>query len=949
MITEGFWDCPSEKINNIIGDTVMNGFKGVFFTLKKRMQNPSRNDNEHYKYVVFGYYDGLDINCVEQWYELRPKGLVEHKSIVELSDPFVDQYTIKALFPDNVTELEKKGFSYSIFEKIGDDKFEDEYNRYPFMAMSLINVSEDFVRKYKGLDELNGEMFTFVGASLSKAPDRNLIKCAVFSSIGYSDYIIIFLASDFEQIAPVMDDLRMKRFDDQRVPFSSCYTVCGFYKNADVSNLKNNTSVHLSVRVNLRAGISARYFMEQFKSASVDDFIQNGLSEKEIEHIVKDWENEHYTTFDNSDSLFLPEYNLYAYLPLYLEGHILNPGHDFFKTHIMNIRTSIRVNGKILDSYYAVNGFKIDSKEEIVQKYLSQFQEFITDYEKYIDENNLKIRISKSLQQLMKNFLNISQLPHCFDVEKILGRAFESLIENMEYIFKSTDNISAQDIEKALNEFRNAMGSYLSDLIRSDKLFIEGQTLAHPAIGSATKLLFAYNSLINIVVENLIESEENPLGRFTFLIVSGGCDKTTAADLFEFLGVQTECSKLIVIAVPEMSLYDVKGTLFRIGHECMHFCGERKRKDRYKHLIKAIANTTAQNLVNIFYSEDDFCFLMQRIDPYFDLDSTIYQELKKEMRSIFERYERELTKKISDHISMQPYFAEYGQGKTDEGLFYLLEIENNLLRDSQVADVFLSEDMLNEIYDLIIKNENDELKDMVECIGKYGVMFSEVNTLLIQESYFIKYGRRNEGIKGLVDTYFNLYMGNLKCSEEYEKMYRYVQEYGVMRSDICYAMREGFADCSAVKILNIGFADFILGFIYEKWNVDETFPETERYILRIGADLKIVFGISGSLSNKDKMAICEKAGYWKERGYEYKNIEQLIERLDHIVESYKSLGIFKGTDEIEAYLQKCMLKTPTDKFLDIQNFCKISDIVRPEDTYTMIDFLIRQWEGLCDE
>lgn len=928
----------------------MNGFKGVLFTLKKRMQNPNRSDNEHYKYVVFGYYDGLDINCVEQWYELRPKGLMRHKSIVELSDPFIDQYTIKALFPENTTELEKKGFSYSLFEKIGDDKFVNEYNEYPFIAMSLINISEDFVRRYKGLDELNVKMFEFVESSLLKFSDSNLLKCAVFPSIGYSDYIVVFLSSDFEQVAPVIDDLRTKHFDDRSVPFSSCYTVCGFYKNADVENLKNNASVHLSVRVNLGAGIAAKYFMEKFKIAAVKEFKENGLKDEEIQAIIKNWEKEYYSTFDNSDSLFLPEYNLYAYLPLYLDDHILNPGHHFFKSHIMNIRTSIRVNGEILNQCQCNYAIDINNKREIINAYLCRFQEFITNYEKYIAENNLQIRISKSLQQLMKNFLNISQLSHCFDAEKILGKAFDSLIENMEYVFEHADLVKAQDVEETLNEFRNAMGSYLSDIIRSDKLFIEGQTLTHPSIGSATKLLFAYNSIINTFVGNLIASEKNPIGRFTFLIISGGCDKTTAADLFEFLGIQTECSKLIIITVPEMSLYDVKGTLFRIGHECMHFCGERKRKDRYKHLVKALANTTARNLVNIIYSEDEFYLLLHLIEPYFDLGSNEYQELEIEMHSIFNKYDDKLAKEISDYISTHTYFTKYGyDDKTDESLFYLLEIENDLLRDINVASVFLSEDMLNRIYDLIMQAEYDKLKDMIECVSKYGVIYSELNTLLIQKKYIIRYGKKSETMKGLVDTYFNLYMGDLKCPKEFEIMRKYVQEYGVMRSEICYAMREGFADCSAVKILGIKFADFILGFIYEKWNVDETFPETERYILRIGADLKIAFGITGTLSDTNKNAIREKAKYWKERGYEYKNIEQLIERLDCILANYEALGIFKGTEEIEDYLQECMLEFQIEKFQDIQNFCKISDIVEPKDTYVMMDYLIRQWEGLSDE
>ena len=49
----------------------MNKFKGILFTLKKRIENISENDNDYYKYLVMGYYDGLEINTVDQWCILR--------------------------------------------------------------------------------------------------------------------------------------------------------------------------------------------------------------------------------------------------------------------------------------------------------------------------------------------------------------------------------------------------------------------------------------------------------------------------------------------------------------------------------------------------------------------------------------------------------------------------------------------------------------------------------------------------------------------------------------------------------------------------------------------------------------------------------------------------------------------------------------------------------------
>ena len=42
----------------------MTKFQGILLTLKKRMRSIREADGNHYKYVVFGFYDGLDINVV---------------------------------------------------------------------------------------------------------------------------------------------------------------------------------------------------------------------------------------------------------------------------------------------------------------------------------------------------------------------------------------------------------------------------------------------------------------------------------------------------------------------------------------------------------------------------------------------------------------------------------------------------------------------------------------------------------------------------------------------------------------------------------------------------------------------------------------------------------------------------------------------------------------------
>ena len=134
----------------------------------------------------------------------------------------------------------------------------------------------------------------------------------------------------------------------------------------------------------------------------------------------------------------------------------------------------------------------------------------------------------------------------------------------------------------ALGLFRKYVGDYLSDMRRSDRSLIEGHTLVHQSIGSSTKLLLFYNRFVSEVAEKLVESEEDSKEqKYVFLVTSGGSDVTAAHDLFSHLDPTLEGKEdIIVLTIPEMSLYDIRGTMFRLLHECLHFAErENARRD----------------------------------------------------------------------------------------------------------------------------------------------------------------------------------------------------------------------------------------------------------------------------------------------------------------------------------------------------------------------------------
>ena len=179
----------------------MGNFSGMLFTLKKREQNIAEDDSKFYKQLMLGYYDGLDIHTVNQWYDLRPKGLLKRNLQVDLDSPFIDQYTIRTFIPENSEELDKSGFDYKLWKNIGTYSAEeyDNYDRnfretYPFIFMSVLNVTEKLVKELNSLQEIEDALVIELKKSVNKLGyDLADLHCAVFPSIGYSDFIILFM------------------------------------------------------------------------------------------------------------------------------------------------------------------------------------------------------------------------------------------------------------------------------------------------------------------------------------------------------------------------------------------------------------------------------------------------------------------------------------------------------------------------------------------------------------------------------------------------------------------------------------------------------------------------------------------------------------------------------------------------------------------------------------
>lgn len=322
------------------------GFMGMMITLKKRMMCIDEDDTNKYQYLMFGHYDGMDISCTNQWYRLRPKGVEDNGGNVDIKDCFWDKYTLKLYFPEeNVcNELEKEGFSYGLWKKIGyyyDNNLEckEILGQYPFISVVMVNLSEECVGTET---DLMNKMKCVIQKAVSEAGNKlEDIHCVIMPSIGYADFVLLFLSNQLKKVIHVLDSLRKERVWQKERAYamlSNSYAVSGFAR-AGVDRLGQENCLDdakLSIRVNLRDGVSASQFRKFF-----DAEIGKIMSETDIKDI--NGHRELYQMFGNSDCLVLSDMPFDFFIPLYYDNKLLNPGHELFRRYIQHMRSSIRV------------------------------------------------------------------------------------------------------------------------------------------------------------------------------------------------------------------------------------------------------------------------------------------------------------------------------------------------------------------------------------------------------------------------------------------------------------------------------------------------------------------------------------------------------------------------------------------------------------------------------
>lgn len=636
-------------------------------------------------YSLFGYYDVVSIKPIEYWHQFRPAFDQDAFDSEEGEENNIhNMYTIR-LFRDS--------------PDAGGEKNRSE--EYPIFACVFFHCSDNFLQFLA-----RGKHQKWVEKPIV-AKQREFDGVLKFwRCIGYFDYALILYAPKISTIVEFIDKIKAKHKPSL---FSSSYTILG-YNEEKLDNLGNGEKISAKMEFSFGKDVSykdardaVRAFAHRLRGSDasiVGPQIDLGKHDWHLdcrEITLKDFLINHRALC--GEQVDLPKISS--------EERMRNA-----LTKLKDVKTGIlfEVDAKEVDFRRG----EIKNGEEIGDPVKNAFGQFRGYYVKLKNERGAHVRPLHALEYLTELYRRATESRYGKDVVKIIGNFFISFLTTLsailDYMQSSPSgvvydgdgklynkNTYVEMIENGLNYFRDAVEPLLVDILKSDCGEFENLTTNHFSIGSATKLLFAYNATVaeweEIFVQWAKEQGKEDLTTedtgFRYLITSGGVDTTKHLDFFdnnhevlkgyfvqngevksgENISNREESSfeplkRPIIVFASEGSLYDVKGTLLRLAHEFFHKRGNRIRMSRARNFYI--------NLWEIFF---EYC---KNIFPVFFLNKEarrFYEEMVQRgkydsFNKDFNQWKKALHKKIEDQL----FYEKPMKGVYEEAGNYLSNI-----------------------------------------------------------------------------------------------------------------------------------------------------------------------------------------------------------------------------------------------------------------------------------
>lgn len=903
------------------------------FYKRKIYEDTVGYNNFQFDYYILGYYSGLNIFPVNNWFGFAPHGVQEAKSGKD--ETFFETYPIKL---SCLCEKQKK-----LSEELG-AKYQQINNniekRNPLFSVMLLNLTDYGIRQCMSSPNHSAlEQFLTVFKNKEKRfPDKD-IEVAIFPCIGYYDFAIICHSKSFEHVY-ALQHLIKKLSDDGKPYIGNLHIIHGInlkYPNLGREPFKDQK---ITLRFTLRPGISFIDLKDCLK----------GEFPKLTGELVG--------THGRSDSILLCTLTIKEFVVLLNKFGQLQQKDNKLKKYITTFRASIRYNSEDLQitSEEVEHNIIEDSKaKDAIEDLQKKYSNILPQLSKLNSDLFIHERAVHALIHTTEICYSLLSLPYSLEMREIVRPVFESMLRNLDsnisliYNYKvENDNESVQEYIYYLLEFienyRLSVGQYVIDLLHCDRFFLEGLTLLHPSVGSATKLLFAYNRVLNYASKKLTVCTSAPMEPkcYSFLVTSGGCDITYANILNNYIPISEDGEhykedRIIVLKISERSLFDISGTLFRIMHECMHFCGNRLRQFRAESIHKTFCRFFTVYFLGISMA-------YEKLEPIEVTTNVKIQNACANLRKdIISQFAAQLDKKLEEAFAFDFDDLElYGNILVDKlKMHYTSQIMPKADEISKCTEILYNA-RSKARYDLIV--DIDEMCTKENIHSRAGLYMSENRAYL---NNCLCEGEDADNSKKFINRRF------LKSCLDFQRVVsgienngfnvedRHLQEHldvlptvSELLNEIFEGFSESFCDIMACTLLNLPLEDYLLAFIFEQWDVEIALPcDYMGHILRIGAVLHIKYHSAlneqGVLSNEAKQKIKDSFTKHVNDGWWFPNKDNLpqkiIDSVDFSLKKYQEGNeILYITEPLEEYLNECIKCENLNKDL-----CKeISDLYK---------------------
>ena len=886
-------------------------------------------------FTVLGHYDKLFVEPISRWLEFSPGALWKRSGLPgdAQGEPFnlSSYYPIKILFPDPAVETKWDKFAYSRWRD-----YKQLMSGAPCMSLVLINLTDAYKQAVKKQSLLEN----FLDLLVKDEQILPLIlpcSLGVFPCIGYSDFCLLMAGKNWDGALKLVEKLHGLRFclpgDTCGVPvLSTDYMIPAF--QGEINEFTNDRfqNIRLMVKVNLAPGISAQdltaYVPQNVNvfrcSGGSDCLLQAETSEANSALIGALLGNENSTgiVVDIASSLNLP----------------VESGHE-------------RENLTLVK----------ETHEQFVQV-IQKFNQAILIYEKELNKNHRHLRQANSLRELSASILNVCCRPHAEPLRSIMKAFVQDIAWCLETCTArmGTEKWDFLEMESHVSLLCSTVTGFISDISRSDCFSMEYEKYIHTSVGSSTSLLVAYNHWLIELTKTVRSITQGDNGsEYTFLVTSGGCDHTSAMSAFFFLDPDIDkegrlYERLpIVTQMSETSLLDFSGTILRCFHECLHFCGNRYRKERLMYMRECVAQILAENIAKELFppgtTRDYIKDICWKLKP--DFANT--EELLIESDAIYNRNYCSLKNKIACLFSNR-----LSQVKIDNELGFFVRNVEDSFHDSLMGalSAFMMPDDSNNYQNrLALSPLTHTLYSSMQDI--YTAFYKEADELsqklclkdLPETAIFeFEYNRQklyrdtdiiNDPKKLELSLLWNIEMvlsrlltseppRRLDISQKDSEEHKYWKQ-AFPHLHLCYnnldttlstvtdIFTETFSDVMACKILGVSLEDYLISQVFEDWEIDEAFPMDDPTIYRISTVLKMLFSTSLTqdhlhLTEKARNALAKAINCIERHGLPFGHMEasDLCNRVDEILHAFMNNP--QAGAQLIGYIQFCLERYTED-------------------------------------